>query len=181
HGLAREMVAFGIRGYAGAMSSFLWMRATIFLLEGFHGPTAVGIFSIAQQLAERMLLPAQVVKDVIYREIASLDRDSATRATNRYLRLAVAGLAPLAFAVALVAPWLVRALFGVRYEASVAIFRVLFVGSVVMIVPTLLVPYFLGQLRRPGLLSTLAWVNVVINSSLAFWLVPKHADVGAAT
>jgi O-antigen/teichoic acid export membrane protein len=178
--LAREMVTFGIRGYAGAMSSFLWMRATVFLLEAFHGPTAVGIFSIAQQLAERLLLPAQVVKDVVYREIASLDRESATRATNRYLRIAIAGLVPIVLVVAVIAPWLVRTLFGIRYAASAGVFRILFIGSVVMIVPTLLVPYFLGQLRRPGLLSALAWLNVVVNTGLALWLVPQHAERGAA-
>jgi hypothetical protein len=49
-----------------------------------------------------------------------------------------------------------------------------------MISPTVLTPYFVGQLRRPGLLSWLAWLNVLINGALAFWLVPGRAEIGGA-
>jgi O-antigen/teichoic acid export membrane protein len=179
-GLARDMVTFGFRGYAGAMSSFLWMRSTVFLLEAFHGPAAVGIFSVAQQMSEKLLLPAQVIRDVIYREVSSEDRLGATRRMDRYLRLTIIGLLPLLIIGAWLAPEIVHLMFGPKFDASALIFRILFIGSVVMIVPTLLTPYFLGQLGRPGLLSVLAWVNVIVNGSLAFWLVPSHAEVGAA-
>ena len=179
-GLGREMVAFGFRGYAGAMSSFLWMRSTLFILEAFHGPAAVGIFSIAQQMAEKLLLPAQVIRDVIYRDVSSADRQDATQRMDRYLRLTVVALVPLLIVGAWLAPDIIHLMFGSKFDASAPIFRILFVGSVIAIVPTLLLPYFLGQLGRPGLLSLLAWLNVVINLSLAFWLIPGYAETGAA-
>jgi O-antigen/teichoic acid export membrane protein len=179
-GLGSEMVRFGIRGYAGAMSSFLWMRATIFLLDAFHGPAAVGLFAIAQQLAERTLLPAQVVKDVMYRDVAAAEHDAATEATNSALRIVILALVPLTGVVALLAPTFVHVLFGAKYDGSAPVFRILFIGTACMVVPTLLVPYFLGQLRRPGLLSLLAWINVGINTVLALLLVPRGAELGAA-
>jgi O-antigen/teichoic acid export membrane protein len=54
------------------------------------------------------------------------------------------------------------------------------VGSASMVLSVLLIPYFLGQLRRPGLLSVLAWVNVVLNLALALWAIPPWAESGAA-
>jgi O-antigen/teichoic acid export membrane protein len=178
--LGREMIAFGLRGYAGGMSSFLWMRATTFLLEAYHGPLAVGIFSVAQQMTERILLPVQVVRDVIYREISSADRESATWLMNRYLRVALVTLTPIIGVVAWLAPVIIHVLFGSRYDRSIGLCQLMFVGSAVMIIPTVLTPYFIGQLRRPGLLSWLAWLNVIINCALAFWLVPGYAEIGGA-
>lgn len=178
--LAPRMLAFGFRGYAGAMSGFLWMRSTIFILEAFHGAAAVGIFSLAQQVAEKALLPAQVTKEVIYREISSLDRTSATHAMNRYLRVTICALAPVTVIICWLAPYIIGMLFGAQFGASAAVFRVLLIGSAIMVIPTLLTPYFLGQLGRPGLLSLLAWMNVVVNALLALWLVPGYAERGAA-
>ena len=178
--LGRQMIMFGLRGYAGGMSSFLWMRATTFLLEAYHGPLAVGIFSVAQQMTERILLPVQVVRDVIYREISSSDRESANWLMNRYLRVALVTLGPIIAVVAWLAPVIIHVLFGSRYDRSIGLCQLMFVGSAVMIIPTVLTPYFVGQLRRPGLLSWLAWLNVLINGGLAFWLVPRYSEIGAA-
>lgn len=178
--LGREMLSFGLRSYAGTLSSFVWMRVPVFLLDTFHGPTAVGLFSTAQQLADRVLLPAQVAKEVIYHDIASVGRNDATAMTNRYLRVAISALIPLICIVAVSAPFLLRIVLGSEYVPAAGIFRILFVGSMIMIVPTLLVPYFLGQLRAPGLLSVLAWINVVINTSIALLLIPRYGETGAA-
>jgi O-antigen/teichoic acid export membrane protein len=44
----------------------------------------------------------------------------------------------------------------------------------------LLDTYFLNQLRRPGLLSILAWINALVSMTLALLLIPALAEKGAA-
>jgi len=78
------------------------------------------------------------------------------------------------------APTVVATLFGSRYDGSVQILRILLAGTAVMVVPTLLAPYFLGQLARPGLLSVLAWINGLVNGAFAIWLIPTFGGSGAA-
>jgi O-antigen/teichoic acid export membrane protein len=179
-GLTRAMLGFGLRSYAGGVSTFLWMRLTVFLLNAFQGAAAVGLFYVALQVVEKVLLPVHVIREVLYRSVTASDRATATNDTNRSIRLTVAVLAPLALIAAAFAPVIVTALFGPSYQSSVLIFRILLAGAVVMAVPTLLAPYFLGQLGRPGLLSVLAWVNGVVNGGLALWLIPRFGGVGAA-
>lgn len=178
--LAREMLIFGVRGYLGGISTFLWMRLTIFLLNVFHGPAAVGLFSIGQQMAEKSLLPAHIIKEILYRDVASSDRAGAADQTNRCLRMTIATLAPITIAAAILAPTLMSMVFGSRFEGSADVVRVLFLGSAVMIIPTLLAPFFLGQLQRPGLLSVLAWANGFANALLAIWWIPALGALGAA-
>src|SRR2546421_756979 len=57
--LSRRVLNFGLRGYIGSLSSLLWTRVLVFILNATHGVVAVGIFSIAQQVIEKLLLPVQ--------------------------------------------------------------------------------------------------------------------------
>lgn len=178
--LAQEMLRFGLRGYLGSVSSLLWSRSTVFLLNAFHGSASVSIFFIAQQLAERTLLPSIALQDITYQRMAVLPRQAATETMNRYLRTAFWGMLPILAAGALLAPWAIGLIFGDSYAASGGVFRVLLIGSLVMIVAVLIGPYFLAQLRRPGLLSVLAWINMIVNVSLGLLLVPAWREMGAA-
>jgi hypothetical protein len=44
----------------------------------------------------------------------------------------------------------------------------------------MLSPYFFGQLRRPGLLSTLAWLRVLLALALSLVFIPPLAEIGSA-
>jgi O-antigen/teichoic acid export membrane protein len=180
HGLSSELMQFGVRGYPGALSSLLWQRAAVFLLNATHGPAPVAIFSIGQQLAEKMLLPAQVMKEVIHREIVAASPAGAAERTNHYLRLTLGALGPLIVLVAVVAPPLISFAFGPAFRDAADVFRILAVGSLLTVVSLVVTPYFLGQLGRPGLLSALAWVNVVVGCGLMFLLIPGWRQLGAA-
>ena len=179
-GTIRAVVIFGARGYPGAISSLIWARAAVFVLNATHGPAAVGVFSVAQQLAEKTLLPIQAMQDVIFARIAKLPRREATDVLNRFIRVTLAAAVPAIAVLLLVSPPLVVLVFSDAFRGSIAPLRLLLVGSAVQIVPLLLTSYFLGQLRRPLLLSSLAWLNATANLMLLVLLVPGAAEIGAA-
>jgi O-antigen/teichoic acid export membrane protein len=178
--LARDMVEFGLRGYPGSLSTLVWSRAGVFALNSFHGPAAVGIYSVAQQLAERCLIPIQAMQDLMYARMARFRRDEATATLNRFLRVTITAVIPTAVVLLLASPLIVDVLFTESFSRSVAPLRILLAGSAVQSVPMLLAPFFLAQLRRPGLLSALGWVNAGLNIVLVTALVPGSAEVGAA-
>ena len=179
--LARQMVSFGLRGYVGSVSTMLWMRIPVFLLNVFHGSVSVGIFSVAQQLAEKVLLPMQAVQDAIYRKMSTLSGDEAAQAMNRYLRVVSSGMVMLVFIGMLIAPGVVMLLFGQSYADAAAVFRVLLIGTTFISVSMILSTYILGQRERPGLLSLLAGANAVVCLLLSSWFIPAWAEVGAAS
>jgi O-antigen/teichoic acid export membrane protein len=178
--LAREMVIFGIRGYPGSVSTMLWTRAAVFVLNAFHGPTAVGVYSVAQQLAEKTLVPILAIQDVLYARMSRLSRPEATAALNRALRVTVAAILPTIAVVLVVSPALVTAVFSGSFDAASAPLRPLLIGSAIQSIPVILATYFLAQLRRPGLLSLLTWLNAALNLALLLALVPSSAEMGAA-
>jgi len=178
--LGRRMFLFGLRGYGNTVSGQLWLRIPVLLLNAAHGPTAVGIFSVAQVLADSFLLPIQAMQDAIYGKICAEKRGAAAAATNRYLRLAGSAMALVWIACEVLAGLVVVRVFGRPYAGAVPVFRILIVGSAVMVLPMLLAPFFLAQLRRPGLLSLLSGLSVVVSGLLSWALIPLGGAAGAA-
>ncbi|HEX8968965.1 MAG TPA: oligosaccharide flippase family protein [Chloroflexota bacterium] len=177
----REILSFSLRGYPNALAALLWSRLPAFVLDIFHGSGSVGLFSVAQQVLEQLILPVQATQDAIYRDVARLPRPSATLAMNRYLRTGLWAMLPLVVACAALAPWIVPLIFGDAFAASARVFQILLISLLASVVPALLSPYFFGQLQRPGLASSVAWARVLLALALSLALAPGLAEVGVAT
>jgi O-antigen/teichoic acid export membrane protein len=178
--LAQKMLNFGLRGYLGSLSYLVWTRVPVFILNATYGAVAVGFFSIAQQMAEKIQLPVLAIQDVIYQKMSVLPGQIATLAMNRYLRLTWWGMVVVVVLGALLAPWIVVPLLGSAYVSAVGITQILLVGVAFIAVSQLLDVYFVNQLHRPGLASILAWVNIAVGLTLAVVLIPKLGGEGAA-
>jgi len=177
----RELISFSLRGYPNALAALSWSRVPAFVLDFFHGAGAVGLFSVAQQVLEQLQLPIQATQDAIYQNVARLPRDSATTAMNRYLRTAVWAMLPLVLICGILAPWAVPLVFGSPFAGSAPVFQILLFSLLASVVPALLSPYFFGQLQRPGLASSVAWIRVLLALALSFALAQPFAELGVAT
>jgi len=175
-----DMIVFGLRGYPNSLALLLWTRLPGFVLNAVAGPTALGVFSVAQQAMEQLLMPAQATQDAIYQRVTWLSRDRATTAMNQCLRLFVSIMLVLGLTAAVLAPWAFRVLFGDAFAGSSVVFQILLISTTVTVVPALLSPYFLGQLQRPGVVSIVAWARVGIALALSVLLAREFGGVGVA-
>ncbi len=178
--LSSQMLNFGLRGYPGSISTFLWTRIPVFILNVIYGPVAVGVFSVSQQVVEKTLLPAQAVRDVIYQKMSVLPGASASCAMNRYVRLTLWGMLMIVGIGAVATPMLVQTFLGQQYEAVIPITRILLGGALFGAVSLLLDTFFVNQLHRPGLVSILAWVKFFVGLTLATVLILTNGAEGAA-
>ena len=178
--VAREMLAFGTRAYTNALSGLVWARSGVFVLNALHGAASAGIYSVAQQIAEKALAPIQALQDVIYNRMSSLPTTLAVALLNRYLRLTIAAVVPtFALGIAL-APVFLPELFSESFRGAILPLQILFAGSAVQSVPVILATYFVAHVRRPGFLSVFAVANTALHLALLFAFVPSLAETGAA-
>lgn len=179
-GTAREFTSFALRAFPGAVAYLLLLRLPAFILNVFHGPAAVGIFSAAQQLAERTLLPAVAIQSAAYWTMSSRPRQAATRAVNRYLRFCWWGMAAVVVPGIVLARPLVHVLLGREFDEAAPVLRLLLPGALFSACALILDTFFLNQLLRPGLLSWLCALQAVVVASLGMLLVPSFGITGAA-
>lgn len=178
--LGTEMLLFGLRGYPNSLGSLLWTRSAAFLLNALHGPEAVGVYSVAQQLAERALLPVQSFQDVLYNRMIRLAKDDAVEHLNRLMRIVVALMVPTLIVASLMSQPITTALFSESFGRAADVLRLMLIGSAATVAPALIATYVLAQRRRPGLLSILSWAIGLLTVSLLIGLVPRNAEMGAA-
>lgn len=174
-----ELVGFGLRAYGNVVFYVAWTSAPLFVLNAFHGPASVGVFSIAQQLVDKVLLPVQAVQEATYRRLASIPVREAAAVATRYLRAAVAGSCAAALVGVPTAAWGIVFLLGDPYAPAARLTALLLLAAPFMAVMMVLDPFFVCALRRPGLASLLAAGNLAAAAALSLLMIPALAAPGA--
>jgi len=180
-GLVRQLMGFGLQSHLGTIAGQLHSRADTFILNAIHGTAAVGLYSVAVQAAELPILFFSAIQNAVFARVSGSDPDQATRMVSFLIRVGCAAwLLLVGLGITVVAP-LLTWILGPAYQTSGVAFSLLIGGTASIGISRLCTPYFLGQLKRPDLLSGLAWVNVIINLTACILLVPGMSVLGAAT
>jgi O-antigen/teichoic acid export membrane protein len=178
--LRRKMMSFGLRAYPGSIGYLLCMRIPVFIINVTHGPAAVGIFSVAQQVAEKLLLPVEAIQDVTYEKMSTLSSAVAAKAMNLYLRLTWWGMWGIIILASVFSYLGIVLLLGSAYLQAISVAHLLFIGSAFAAVSLLMDTFFVNQLHRPGLVSILAWLKFLFALTLGLILIPPFGVKGAA-
>lgn len=178
--LARAMFRFGLPGYASTLCTVLYLRVGVLILAAQHGPAATGVYSIAHQIADKFQIAVRAVQDAIYHRVVSFAPAASVAALNRYLRISAVLFAVLALTGMSAAPLLVPLVFGASYRGAVVPLQLLLAGAALLGMAVLTSTYFVGQLRRPGILSWLAAASALVAIASALVFIPRWSATGAA-
>jgi O-antigen/teichoic acid export membrane protein len=178
--LLGEMARFGLPAYPSTVSSMFTLRIGILMLSSFHGAAASGVYSLAFQVADKLQLVTRSIQDAIYDNMIVLKGQAAVDALNRYLRLSLLVVGAIGAAGILAAPFGIRLFYGRAFAGSIVPFQILIAGSVAYGMAALLSTYFVGQIKRPSILSVIAVLSAIVAVIANRLLVPPYAAVGAA-
>jgi len=160
--------------------SLLNYRASLFLVEHFHGLGETGTYSVAVTVAELLWLLSSSVTVSAYSRIGHPDRAVASAMTVQAVRINV--LATLAAAPVLLglAAWGLPRLMGPAYEASVLPLAALLPGVAAYAAASSLSAFYTNHLGRPQLSGAIAGLSLLISFGAGCILVPLWGAVGAA-
>jgi O-antigen/teichoic acid export membrane protein len=179
--LPQQILRFGLRASLGTILNVSWIYyIPVFFLNTMGGAAAVGVFSVGQQIVEKVLLPIEAMQDAIYKKMAVLSNHAAILTMNRYLRVTGWGMVVIALVGIGLAQWLIKLVLGPAFAGTVPVCRVLLLGVAFMSSLRFLSTYFMNQLRRSGLTTILAGANVLISLTFAITLIAREGAIGAA-
>jgi O-antigen/teichoic acid export membrane protein len=178
--LARALVRSGWLGQLSAIASLLHMRLNFALLAAWHGPAAVGVFSVAVLVGELLWnLPSALSPILVYSSAAAGDAGARDRLAARAVRVGLVATAAVALPLGLAAGWLLPRLFGGEYAAAVPALRALLPGIVAFAPGAVLAGDFIGR-GRPGWNAQASAFTLAINLVAGVALVPRFGLTGAA-
>ena len=160
--------------------SLLNYRASLFLVERFHGLEAVGIYSVAVTVAELLWLLSSSVTVSLYARIGHPEREVAVATTLRAVRINV--LVTLAAAPVLLAAawWAVPWALGEAYRESLWPLMTLLPGVAAYAAASSLSAFYTNHLGRPHLSGMIATLSLLLSVGLGLWWVPAWGASGAA-
>lgn len=171
---------YGIQVYPGTLSGQFWLRADVFVLNAMSGAAAVGQYTLATSLAEKVWVLDSSVAQVTMHEVIGSSGDASARLVARTTRniLFVAGLGCVALAV--VAPWAVPLLFGDAFREAVMPLWLLLPGVLAIATARPMSTFFSGHLGRPLITSGVSVATAVVAVVAYLALIPPYGASGAA-
>jgi O-antigen/teichoic acid export membrane protein len=175
----REATTFGVQGQLSNLIQLLNLRLDSYLILLFVSSSGVGLYAVGVSLSEGMWFIANSVGVVLLTNLTASDDESAARMTPVVCRntLLVTGLA--AIGAAIVAPWLVPAIFGAEYEDSVLPFIWLLPGTVAAAGTKILAAYVFSR-GKPLVNAQIGFVTLIVTVVGDMILIPIFEVPGAA-
>ena len=159
--------------------SLLNYRASLFLVERFHGLNAVGTYSVAVTVAELLWLLSSSVTVSAYARIGHPERQVAAAMTVQAVRINVLATVLAAPLLLLGAWWALPWALGEAYQASLWPLAALLPGVAGYAAASSLSAFYTNHLGRPQLSGAIAGLSLLISFSLGWLLVPRYGALGA--
>ncbi len=178
--LLRALLREGWLGQLSSVSSLLHLRLNLALLAAWHGPAAVGVYSVAMLVGELLWhLPGALSPVLVYSSADPAAECARDRLAARAVRLGLGATAIAALPVAILAGPLLPRLFGAEYAPAAPALRALLPGIVAYAAGAVLAGDFIGR-GRPAWNAHASALTLGLNLLAGLLLVPRHGAVGAA-
>ena len=178
--IARDAFTYGFQAYLGSVTGYFWLRADVLILNAWAGPGAVGQYTLATHLGERIWLFDTSIDRAVLPEVIKGDEKSTAHLVARTARNLWLVTGVPALLLALAAPWLVPFVYGEPFRPAVLPLILLLPGIVALAVSRVISSYFSGQLGRPIITSMVSLATMITGIVAYLALIPGHGAAGAA-
>ena len=174
------MASFSLRGYVGTLAAQGFLRIDFFFVSAYMGPRAVGIYSQASGMAERMTTFGQAVYQSSAQRLGADPIKEATELAAALVRLLLLVMAPVAVVLAVLARPLMILLFGARFASAGEPFAILLPGIVCLTLWYVIGLYIMSSLHRPGTTTVIQGLALIVAIPLYWLAIHQWGFNGAA-
>lgn len=174
----RTGVAYGVQTLLRVIGGMLLQRADFFLVGTILGVKALGVYSIANALAEAIARIPDAASWVLGPKVARENEYKAVHITNRYLLVTVTFTIISAVGIALVAPPFVGHFLGFRFAEVTHVLYMLLVGVTLSVFYKII---GVSLIARGSALQVAigTWLGAVVMLGLDLILLPRMGLIGA--
>lgn len=172
-GYIKKSLNFGLKSHLSNILAFLNYRSDILLLSFFLNPVAVGLYTVAVNIVERLWIVSNSISTVLFPKIASLDNDEKKNQLTAFIsrQSFLITIVISIFLVFLSQPIIIL-LFGEEYRESVPVLLWLLPGIISGSVSKIIANDFAGR-GKPELNLYVSIVTVSLNILLNILLIPR--------
>ena len=176
---ARDMIGFGARLFVANLAMFLVLRLDLFLLNALAGTKQAGLYSVAVQIGDILMLTSASVAAMLFPRLTAMEAGQRWRATKRVLKVSGAVLAAIAIVLAGMARPVFARWFGPEFVDSTIALYWLLPGLWCLGMNTLLYQH-LSAFGLPAFMVVSTCAGAAFNGAVNLWAIPRYGMAGAA-
>ncbi len=175
--LFTRMFRTGIKFYIAIVAGLIIVRADLLIVNHFRGKAEAGVYAVASQLANLLMVLPGVIVTILFPKVAASDDQQGvlamrvTRHTSLVMFIICAATVPIAFAL--------PAVYGNAFSDSTIQLLILLPGVYLLSVQSVMAQQFLA-LGVPATISVFWILTAVLSVGLNLILVPKFGARAAA-
>jgi O-antigen/teichoic acid export membrane protein len=173
------LIRDGVKVHLNSIGVLLFSGVDILMLNAFRGPAEAALFQLPNQLFLAMLLVPQSALLILQSRVSGSSLPALWEEQRMIMALVVAGMAGIALALWLLAPFLIPLLGSSQFEESIPVFRILLFAAPVAAFNTMMGLQWIvrGYFLRVSLITFAAGL---LNCGLNLILIPRMGADGAA-
>jgi len=169
-------LAYGMKSYVATIFTFAVMRSGIFFVNYFSSTAEAGVFSVAQQISELLIILPSVISAVLFSRVSAGDRQNLT---PKVLRTTIALYVPLILLLVALGKPLIGLMFGAGFAGSYPVLLIFIPGTFLLSLEVIIAGDIAG--RGYPWPAAIAWIPVlIVNIALFLFLTPKYGATGTA-
>lgn len=171
---------YGLRDYAGVLADYATLRLDQLMLGATATNAAVGLYVVAVRLSEMTTFIASAAADALMPEVARSGKDDKPEALlARTLRLTTYMNLIILVPLWLLAPWMLRVLFGPAFVEAASAFRWLLIAAIAWSASSIIIRGLQG-FGYPGLTTIARFMSAGVTLCMLIVLLPRLGITGAA-
>ncbi|WP_263409633.1 lipopolysaccharide biosynthesis protein [Terriglobus tenax] len=174
----RMLLSYGIRSYGidlcGTMALYVDQALVVRLLS----PESFGIYVVALSLSRMLNAFHLSVVMVLFPRAVAQEPDAVREMTSRSTRLSTLLTAAAGTCIIILGPQALTLLYGAQYRSATQVLRVLVLEVILAGATTVLSQAFMA-LGRPGVITFLQIVGLLLTVPMLLLLAPKYGLLGA--
>jgi O-antigen/teichoic acid export membrane protein len=176
----KRAAIYGIQAHLANILGFLNYRVDMFLVNAFLGPVAVGLYSIAVGLVEKLWMVSFAASTVLFPRVAAETEEQRQEKFTPLVARTVLWITGLgALALALLSRWIVLLLYSEAFLPAVGALQALLAGIVALSAGRVLANDIAGR-GFPNFNIYTGLAALVTNVVLNLLWIPRYGIVGAA-
>jgi len=176
----KNALQYGFKVYLGSTVGWLHYHVDIFLINILSNPLAVGFYSVAVIIIEKLWMISQAAGVVLFPHVSSEANEDKLR---KFTPLVCRNILVITCIAAIILFFLSRVLivtfYSMKFVNSIVPFQILLIGAVTMSGWRILAVDIYGR-GRPELNIYISSMCLLLNVLLNLFLIPKYGIVGAA-
>lgn len=178
--LSKDLLSYGVKSYLGNIATFLYLRIDMWMINIFLNPLAVGLYSIAVVLSEKIQLISQSAGTLLFPKVSSeTDGKRLKEFTPLVCRNVLFVTILIAIFFFFLSRWLIVLFYSERFLESVLPFQILLIGAMAVSSSGIIAKDLAGR-GKPIINTYIAIISLVLNILLNIILIPTLGIIGAA-